>query len=780
MPSVSYYFDWINSQYEGPTEAHTLVNLEFFRWLHEEYGFALDVYLLDVGNIDDGPYTAGVGRLIPDHYGTLESESFRAQFPRGFRPLRDAAAAFGCRLGIWLGPDGFGDTPEAERARAETLVSLCRDYGFRMFKFDAVAGELRPEKRDVLLETLAECRRYSPDLLVLNERVDLLEGAPGVTTSLWEGIETYIDVFSWNETTAPHHRAGALARPHPPGLTCRLEDHGVCLSSGLDRWDDDLVLQTFNRGTVLAPEIYGSPWFLRDDELPRFARLCNLYRKYREILVDAIALPEEEFGPHAVSRGNGELRFLTLTNLTWEPVRYRIPLDETIGLRAEGYREIRRFHPSQRILGGWGAGKPITVEVEPFRVLLLSVSDGRLREVGMERCDYEIVRDVPGRPLVMELFAEGDSSAVLGLVSGGRDFRRSTLDGDQGLGEFFSRSFPSDPLIEFPGERYRKPWHRLLGRLTPCPVPADAEALYEATCFAADSNALEIRSLERAGPTAIPAVAAARAAFLAQPMFVNRGIWDRQLFDGDLATFFIARREGGALRLDLGEAVPLGRLLIRTRDREASDIAPALDAFAPDARAEWSGDLREWHSLDLPAGKGTIATLRFPAGASVRTVRIAGAPRRIAEIEGSAGGARLDRSRWRASNLLAPYRAHPAVAAWNGTFVLDEIVPEAYLAVAIEGRHGNEGAYAALRVDGELAGAPDRAVSFPSNTWEYQNVEVEEGYTYFFPLDSAVAGKEIEVVVLALEGGGQDLAPAVWLTAHRPPLVAHELVLYEE
>jgi len=776
-PSTAYYFDWINSQYEGTTEQHALVNLEFFQWMHDEYGMELDVYLFDVGNIDDGPYTAGVGRLIPDHYGNLQSESFREQFPNGFGPLADKAAEFGCRLGIWLGPDGFGSTPEEERVRSEMYVTLCRDHDFAMFKLDSVAGELRPEKLDILLETLERCREHVPDLLVLNERVDLLEDRSGVSTSLWEGIETYIDVFSWNETTAPHHRAGALARPYPPGLRRDIEDHGVCISSCLDRWDDDLVLQTFNRGSILAPEIYGSPWFLRDEELPKLARLCNLYKEYGEILVDAIALPEERFGPHAVSRGNEKTRFLTLRNLTWEPVTYSIPLDETIGLEPTKSLRARRFHPTERIFRERKWGRELPVEVDPFRVCLLAVSSERLALAGVTGCDFEVVRDVPGRPLVLELRGEPGSDGPT-LVEGGRHFGRFSIDGETFGGPFSHPGF-MEPLIKFDGERLQEDWHRHLGTLALCNIPAAAEALYEATCFAADSNALEVRSLERSGPTSIPQVAAARQAFLDQPMFVNRGIWDRQLYDGKLDTFFRARREGGAFRLDLGEVVALDRLVIRTMDREEHDINPALNRFAEDAVAEYSVDLVTWEQVAVPPGKGTIAVLHFPDDARVRYVRIEGAPQRLAEVYGYASDVRLDRARWRASNLFTPYDANPAVAAWSETFTLDELAPESFLAVAIEGEHGNEGAWAALRVDGEFVGAPDRAVSFPSNTWEYWNVEVEEGYTYFFPLTPDVVGKTIEVVVLGLEGGGRELRPEVYLTAHRRPLVARELVLYE-
>ena len=50
-PSRAFYFDWISSQYEGSTEAQSLTQLEFFEWLHDEYGMVLDIYSLDVGNI---------------------------------------------------------------------------------------------------------------------------------------------------------------------------------------------------------------------------------------------------------------------------------------------------------------------------------------------------------------------------------------------------------------------------------------------------------------------------------------------------------------------------------------------------------------------------------------------------------------------------------------------------------------------------------------------------------------------------------------------------------
>ena len=51
-PSLSHYFSWIDNTNEGATERQTLANLDFFKWLHDEYGMDLDIYALDAGAID--------------------------------------------------------------------------------------------------------------------------------------------------------------------------------------------------------------------------------------------------------------------------------------------------------------------------------------------------------------------------------------------------------------------------------------------------------------------------------------------------------------------------------------------------------------------------------------------------------------------------------------------------------------------------------------------------------------------------------------------------------
>jgi len=773
-PSKSHYFDWINSQYEGTSEIQTMTNMNFFQWLHDEYGMTLDIYSLDVGNIDDGPYTAGVGRLIPYHYGTMKYGEFKIQFPNGFTPLVKKAVEFGGRLGVWMGPDGFGTTPEEEQARVDMLISLCRDYNFIAFKVDAVAGQIRPEKQKVFMQAINTCRTFCPDLIVQSHRVNFGIAESVVTTSLWEGVETYIDVFMPNDRTAIHHRAGALMRELPPDLTRRLEDHGVCLSSCLDFWEDDLVLQAFNRGLLLAPSVYGNPWFLRDDEFPKLARIFNLHRRNKNILVQGMVLPENRYGPFAASRGNDTTRFITLRNLTWNNVTYTVHLDETIGLKGSGNVEVRRLHPSESIVGTFPRGSSVDIEVLPFRSCLVLASSQPIPEIGIQGCDYEIIRDTPGKPVIVSLLGMPGSKAEVSLRPGTHRFTNATIDG----ANLNSLVRGKTITVNFPGNPLRSAWHRKIGELARCPVPPDAEALYEATCYAADNNALEVRSIMRSEPSQIPEVRAARKAFFEKPMFVNRGIWDRNLFDGNLNTFFIARLKDQTLRVDFGELLYIDKVVIRIRDRQEYDQNPELHTFAADAVAEVSSDLQQWSRLDSTwRGKGTIAILKLPSDKPVRYLRIHGAPQRIAEIEAYHDGKILDRYKWRASNLFPAYFRKKAEGAWRLSFTLKEIPRNAYLAVAVNGKHGNEGAYAALRVEGKPIGAPDRAVSFPSNTWEYFNAEQDSNYTYFFPLSGSIGGKKIELVVLILKGGTNDVKPEVWLTAYPVPYERHELVL---
>jgi hypothetical protein len=156
----------------------------------------------------------------------------------------------------------------------------------------------------------------------------------------------------------------------------------------------------------------------------------------------------------------------------------------------------------------------------------------------------------------------------------------------------------------------------------------------------------------------------------------------------------------------------------------------------------------------------------------------------VAEVFGYYRGAPLDRSGWRASNVFSAYGNAPAQRAWTASFRLDEAAKGSYLVVPCIGRHGRDGAYAALRVDGRWIGAPDRAVSYPTNPWEHGNQRPVAGLSYFFPVTKELVGKKIDAVVLQFASEDKrkavpfgELAPQVWITSYPIPYESKQLLL---
>jgi hypothetical protein len=763
-PSRSQYFSWINNRNEGSTEAQTLANLEFFKWLHDEYGMQLDIYAFDAGNIDG-----------PQYYGRTDTDKFKAQFPRGFVPIYQLAKSFDCRLGVWLGPDGFGDTPVEEQARINMLAGLCRDYDFELFKMDAVCGQLRSEKQAAFARLMIECRNYSPDLILLNHRLKLGTAQDYATTFLWEGAETYIDVhmanWSW---TGTHNRVQAISRGLVPDLRRLTEDCGVCLSSCLDYWEDDLILQAFNRCLILAPELYGNPWFLRDDEFPKLARIFNLHQRYRDIMVKGMVLDEQRYGRLAVARGNGATRLVSLRNLGWEPVVRRLKLDASIGLATEGPVEVRQFHPWERILGTLNPGDEVAVEVLPFRTCLLLVDAKQTGGVGLRGCDYEVVRDVPSKDVTIRVLGPAGESSKVSLASGGKTFRQAMLDG-QPVPDLTAGKTVH---IQFPGTPATAPWHRRVGAPMACAVPADAEALFETSCFAGDNDPLEIRSLRRSGPSKIPQVQNARQAFLDQPIIAQEGMLTEYLFDGKPGTFCDLLRgrtrdpQSRCLRIDLAEARTLDSILLELP--AAGEIRFAT--VTPTNRAEVSADLKTWRPARFEQA-GRDIRIECDTNQTVRYLRTDLVPEKVSEIRGYTAGRELARDGWRASWLFPRFKE--VHKAWTLPYTLEEAAPGSYLAVACNGIHGREGAWAALRVDGRLVGAPRRAPSYPVNPWEYPVSQTDRNYSYFIPVTPDMLGKACEVVVLAFDPQNLEFRPDVWVTAYPIPQQAKTLTLSE-
>ncbi|MBR4749041.1 MAG: hypothetical protein IK083_05675 [Abditibacteriota bacterium] len=766
-PSVPQYFSWINSTNEGSCEQQTLVNLAFFEWLKKTYGMQIGIYAWDAGNFDG----AGMG------YGDPEGAKFRRQYPRGYAPIAEKAASLGIRMGLWGSPDGFGDTPEAEKKRYDFMTDLCRRWHFALFKVDGVCGGLRPEKAPVYARMLRECRKYSPDLIVLNHRLDLYEAEKYVTTFLWQGAETYVDVFSGNERTCMHHRGFIFDRglpiddSEPPQLERLAEDHGVCISSSVAYFEDDLIYQAFGRCMILAPEIYGNPWFMRDDEYPRLARVFNLHRRYAPILVDGMILPAS-CGPNAVSRGSATHRFVTTGNNTWSLQEIGLGLDGRTGIApTDAELVLVQRHPTEKLIGRYAWGDTARVTLMPHRAHLFEISAAAEADPFLDNCEYETLReDERGLPLEVRVVCTPGGSVRVW---------------DKGLAEPYMTAGPADRREFAPV---------MLGTSRPAPGELRRrEQLYEAAQFGIDNDSLESRELRRSGPTSVPQVRAAREAFFAQATYRARGCEGAWAFDGRPDTFFDAQSQtlcgglrirGGCLRVDLGGVMDADALEIVCFETASPTAEVAEQIYTPVGSS--SADLLRWTDTgavektvlrrsfsapvvrfsihDIYQAEGRLVSARYPLGDSrLRYFRLPCPMDRIYAIRVLKDGREAAPLRPRVNNLQAPFEPDTVGACLSCAVTLPEVKDGDYISAAIEGEHGAEDAWCVAELEGRLLSFPDRAPAYRSNVWEHIVMTRDRNYTCYLPLSRDMSGKELRVYTLLRDPERRDVRCDLYL-----------------
>lgn len=765
-PSVPQYFSWINSTNEGSTEAQTITNLEFFAWLKKVYGMEIKIYAWDAGNFDG---CAGT-------YGDADGEKFKAQYPNGYDNVVKKAAESGIRMGLWAGPDGYGDTPESEEKRYNFMVDLCKKHNFALFKLDGVCGILRPEKAKKFAEQLKKCQEYCPDLIVLNHRLDLYEAERYATTSLWNGDETYVDVHFHNYSTCMHHRGFIFERGMPENLDRLLEDHGVCISSSVAYFEDDLIYQAFGRCMILAPEIYGNPWLIRDDEYPKLARIYNLHKACAPILVNGLILPQS-YGDSPVSRGNGKHRFITTGNNSWTSRNISVKLNDEIGLENSNERiAVIQRHPSEKLIGIYNYGDTVDLELTPFRAVLLEVATLSEAFPVLVNCEYEmVIEDKSGIPLEVKMLK--CDGGEIHLLIGGEERIYGNYEGCD------IRPFAP----------------KYLGKLISCEDDADRyEELYEAAQFSVDNDSLERRELRRSGETKIPEVQAARDAFFNQASYKARGCDGEAAFDGNPNTFFDGQSKtfcahsvghprigDGCLRVDFGDIYDADEIEIT-----CFSIYEPIDEISAQNYTDhgtFSSDFKKWYqtsSAEISAVEANITTnvvryrdnsmacvngdrmsVRYALdGKPVRYFRLPNPMDRIYSIRLIKDGREVALSNPKVNNLQAPYGSKMLIGERKLELTLpDNLNDGDYISVALNGTHGEEGAYCVAEIDGILVGSPERAPAYRSNVWEFLVRRVSSNYTYYLPLKKSMSGKNIKIRVLLCDENNTDFNCDAWL-----------------
>jgi len=741
-PSKAEYFTWLNNTNEGSTQAQTLANLDFFAYLKREYGMQLDIYAWDAGNLDGAR----------EHYAHLIEDSLKKQYPNGYKPVVDFAAKNGIRMGIWGGTDGYGKTKKEENDRRERLVHLCRDYNFALFKFDRACGTLRRSKRKAFAQTMQQCRFYSPDLILLLHRNKVGDASIYATTDLWQRKETYVDANSYNDCTAPHHRAFAFTRGLTPNLDRLMEDHGVCINSHNDYFEDDIVMQAFSRCLILSPEIYGNPFFLKDEEYPILARLFNLHRKYRDILVNGIELPEE-YGYKSVVRGNGERRFLITSNPTWQEKTIDFTIDERLGLSKEDKIVVLQHFPLEKKIGEYHWGEKVSITLSPFRAAIIELVHKDKMDFCLRGCEYMVIHEKGGIPdKVRILKAEGD-------------IYKENAEKTQKIATFLPFDYREKPPI-------------LLGSMEKTSIPPQNRKLYESAMFAVNNDSMERQSILRAGKSAIPEVEKAREFFFNQESYVLSGCESSAMFDGNPDTYFDkkslpfvpTRIEGGCLRVDFGKNIYIKEIEIEyfVADKYLNGQFPRQTVKA---RGEYSTDLSSWkftkkvkkevikrdltlkyivkliNNTEKVSGKMCKATYKIED--YMRYFALPSPMYRIHSFIALDGeGNKIDLIKAKANNLMAHYSKKKTKIAYHKVVNLPENTENTYLAIAVKGKHGKEGVYCMGICENEILVPYDRAPGYPAAPWQHEVVATNFNNTYYISLSKENAGKSIDLYAL--------------------------------
>ncbi|MBR3956163.1 MAG: hypothetical protein IKJ63_11910 [Clostridia bacterium] len=762
-PSKSEYFSWINNTNEGSTEAQTLVNFAYFDYLKRTYGMQLDIYAWDAGNLDGARET----------YETFDSPKIKAQYPNGYGPIAKAAEKLNTRLGVWGGPDGFGKTKESAEKRLEQMVSLARDYRFALFKFDGVCGQLAPENRPYFVKMMQECRRYQPDFILLNHRLDFgEEGMQYATTFLWEGVETYVDVHIANDRCAPHHRAYMMSRGNTPNMTRMTEDHGVCISSQNEYFEDELIIQAFGRNLILAPEIYGNPWLLRDFEQAHLARIFNLHRRWNDILVDGFELTGDTYPNHTVVRGSTDRRFIATGNMTWNEKTMQVPLDEEIGLAKCEKVAVFVHHPYEKFIGFFDYGETVGITIEPFRASLVQICDADKADKVPLNCEYEVLHENEnGLPDKVKIVScQGDIT-----LPDGTKYAADAFDNTLRVPVLLA-TLPADSL---------------------CEVPANSDRQLETLLFAQNHDSLERQAVNKAGLTAIPEVQAARDAFFGQKTYRLRGIESRYAFDGKDETFFDGtsklhyggyRIEGGCLRVDFGSVYDADCVEITYFDSDEQFVfRNSIQMQGPTGVCSYSADLAEWNKTSVDSVyvlrsetapvlvqdvhnvievKGKRKCVRYPLNRQIRYFRMPCPLDRIYKIALMKDGNEIKLQSPKANNLLPTGRKVEYAKELQIKVPASDWKDGCYISVALDGKHGIEGAYALLETNGAIHTAPDRAPSYQANGWEcppFRSVHQDHHYTYYFPIAKEMCDKDLTVRILGMDKEKSDYPVQVYL-----------------
>jgi hypothetical protein len=376
--------------------------------LHEKRGVTLDSFLFDDGW--DDPATLW---------------RFHAGFPRGFTPLRQAAARAGAGIGVWMSPWGGYGRPRQERLAngtaqgfetneggfalsgpkyyqrfRETCLDMIRTFGVNQFKFDgtgnvahAIPGSAFDSDFDAMIALIGELRAERSDLFV-----NLTTGTyPSpfflrYADSIWRGGEDhdFAGVGSDRQRWITYRDADTyqgIVKKGPLFPLNSLMLHGLIYARHAQHLDTDPqrdfaaeVHAYFGSGTQLQ-ELYVTPSLLTPDDWDALAESARWARDNAEVLVDTHWVGGDPGGGglevygHAAWHANRGI--LVLRNPKDAPQSLALDVGAVFELpeRAQRHYHARSPWRSDRNAPALDlhAGRQQEIKLRPFEVLTLDL-----------------------------------------------------------------------------------------------------------------------------------------------------------------------------------------------------------------------------------------------------------------------------------------------------------------------------------------------------------------------------------------------------------------------
>jgi hypothetical protein len=403
-----HYNSWYDLGYLTPfDEAAALAAINTFgQELHVKRGVTLDSFLFD------------------DGWDDYKLWGFNSGFPRGFTPLKEAAAKYGAAPGVWLSPWGGYAKPKQERLAygkehgfetnddglalsgpvyfrrfREVCLEMIRKYGVNQFKFDGTGNTTRviPGSEfgsdfEAALRLIADLRAEKPDLFV-----NLTSGTyPSPfwlmhADSTWRGGEDhdFAGVGTTRQQWITYRDAATFAHIVKRGPLYPLNSlmlHGLIFARhaknlGADPGGDftNEVRSYFGTGTQLQ-EMYITPSLLSEENWNTLAEAANWSRRNASVLADThwIGGDPAALEVYGWAAWSPEKGLVTLRNPKDKPQSFDLNVSAAFELQGAVQRGFAARVPwknnTRPEVLTLEAGQSRPLRLDPFEVLTLEMT----------------------------------------------------------------------------------------------------------------------------------------------------------------------------------------------------------------------------------------------------------------------------------------------------------------------------------------------------------------------------------------------------------------------